>query len=211
MSNRITAITPQKKNPRRFNVFIENQYAFSLSAALAMTLHPEERLSEDRINALKNADETDLAFQKALYYLKFRPRSKAETIGHLEKKQFGRQAIAAALKKLENYGYIDDTAFAAFWVESRKRHRPRGLFALRYELREKGIDKGIIDKALFQYDEIEPAWRAVSARLPGWSKLTDFELKTKIYNFLKQKGFAFETCEQVFHLASENRMDKETQ
>ena len=204
-SSRITAISPQKKNPGRFSVFIENNYAFSLSASLSFTLHTGQCLSEEEIDALKKAGETELAVARGLFYLKFRPRSISETTGYLEKKQFTQPAIEAAIKKLKDYGYLDDAAFAQFWVESRKQHRPRGLFALRYELMQKGIDKRIIADALSQYDEFEQAWRAVSAKLSAWRKLTDFELKKKTYTFLKQKGFAFETCEDVFNKAIEER------
>jgi len=37
-------------------------------------------------------------------------------------------------------GLIDDMAFARFWRESRDMHRPQGRWALRQELRRKGIE-----------------------------------------------------------------------
>lgn len=202
MPNRVTAITPQKKNRQRFNVFINEAYAFSLPAKLAMTIAPGDILSAGRMDALKNDGEIDLAFDKALYYLKFRPRSTAEITRYLAGKDFGAKTIEAAVKRLEHYDYIDDAAFARFWVESREKNNPKGVFALQYELRQKGIDAQIIEKALAQYDERGPAWQAVSAKLSGWSKLPEFERKVKIYNFLKQRGFALETCEFVFAKAS---------
>ncbi len=203
MTNRITAITPQKKNSRRFNIFIDGEYAFSIAADLALPLSPGDPLSEGRIDELKKADETQRAFEKALFYLRFRPRSKTEIIRYLEKKEFDSRAIEETLKRLEHYQYIDDASFAAFWVESRKNHRPKGLFALRFELREKGIDEAIIERALMPYDEPDAAWRAVSTKLGGWRNLPRMELKVKIYNFLKRRGFSFETCEAVFTKAYE--------
>jgi regulatory protein len=143
-----------------------------------------------------------LAFSKSLHYLKFRPRSKAEIVRYLEKKGFDAQVVALAIKKLESYKYVDDAAFARLWVENRISHRPRGFFALRYELKEKGIDEGLIETTLSCYDELEPAWRAVSAKLGGWSNLPEFELKVRIYKFLRQRGFAFETCEKTYARAA---------
>lgn len=202
MPNRISAITPQKKRPSRYNIFIDGEFAFSLSACLAMTLHPGDRLSKAAIRELQKTDETEQAFEKALYYLKFRPRSRVEITGYLEKKQFGRKASEDAVKRLEHYNYIDDAAFARFWVESREIHRPRGVFALRWELRNKGIDEETIEKALSDYDEPGAAWRAVSPKLSAWSKLPEPERKAKMYNFLRQRGFAFETCRLVHARAS---------
>lgn len=201
MTNRITAISPQKKRTQRFNIYIENEYAFSLSASLAMTLHTESILSDQEIAELKTADEIEQSFSKALFYLTYRPRSTKEIIQYLTKKEFEPPIIEATLKRLQKYNYINDAEFARLWVEDRKRHRPRGLFALRHELKGKGIDEETIQKALLKYNELEPAWRAISARLQGWSSLPEFELKIKTYNFLKQRGFSYETCEETFNRA----------
>jgi regulatory protein len=170
--------------------------------------YEEQKLIPDDKNdcpeEIKKSDDVQLAFSKSLHYLKFRSRSKAEITRYLEKKGFDARIIASAINKLENYKYVDDTAFARLWVENRISHKPKGLFALRYELKEKGIDEGIIETALSCYDELEPAWRAVSAKLGSWSTLPDFELKVKIYNFLRQRGFAFETCEKIYARAAGN-------
>ncbi len=203
MSNRVTAITPQKKHRRRFNVYLDGEYAFSLAAKLAAAIRTEDVLSEQRIDALKTEDKIERAFDRALYYLKFRPRSTAEISRYLAGKNFGEKSIEAALQRLRHYDYIDDAAFADFWVESRKKRNPKGLFALRYELREKGIDKHLIENALSRYDELAPAWQAVSSKLAVWSKLPEFELKIKIFNFLKQRGFAIDTCDTIFARAAE--------
>ncbi len=208
MPRRITEVLPQKKKSRRFNVFIDGEYAFSLSSRLAAAIQAGGTLSEQQEGALKREDEIERAFDASLNYLKYRPRSRVETSRHLEGKGFEKAAIETALKRLEHYAYIDDFEFARFWVESRTRNRPRGLFALKYELREKGIEKHVIEKTLAGFDEHAPAWQAVAKKLSGWSTLPDHELKGKIYSFLKQRGFAFETCEDIWNRAREKIKDE---
>ncbi len=208
MPRRITEVSPQKKNSNRFNIFIDDEYAFSLSSRLATAIHVGGTLSEQQENAIKCEDEIERAFDASLHYLKYRPRSKVETSRRLEVKGFGKAAIETVLKRLEHYAYIDDFEFARFWVESRTRNRPRGLFALKYELREKGIEKHVIEKTLAGFDEHAPAWQAVAKKLSGWSTLPDHELKGKIYSFLKQRGFAFETCEDIWNRAREKKQDE---
>ena len=197
MARQITAITPQKRNRNRYNVYIDDEYAFSVSSKIAMTLHAGQPVDENRLESLKRADEREQAFERSLHYLSFRARSRKEIVCYLEKRGFGPEAARSAISRLEDYGYIDDEAFAALWIESRRKHRPRGSFALRHELAEKGVEKTIIDQALGGYDESGAARDAVSKKILQWSGLPEWERKAKIYNFLKQRGFSFETCREV--------------
>ena len=48
------------------------------------------------------------------------------------------------LERLERIGFVDDEAFARWWVEQRDRHAPRGRMALEAELRAKRIPPAII-------------------------------------------------------------------
>ena len=56
--------------------------------------------------------------------------------------------MTGAIARLTGLGILDDAAFAAQWVESRDRARPRGERALQAELRQKGIDSDTIARTL---------------------------------------------------------------
>jgi len=58
---------------------------------------------------------------------------------------------------------LDDVTFAAKWVESRDRARPRGERALRSELRNKGIDSETIARIIEARDAEEDADEGVAA------------------------------------------------
>ena len=197
MTRQITAITPGKKNRSRYNIYIDDEYAFSLSSKAAMTLHAGQPVDESRLENLKQEDEREQAFERCLHYLSVRARSRKEIFTYLGKRGFSPDAARSAVSRLEDYGYIDDESFAALWVESRRKHRPRGSFALRCELAEKGVEQKIIDQALAAYDETEAAHRAASKKAARWSGLPERERKAKIYNFLKQRGFSLETCREI--------------
>ncbi|MGM0452584.1 MAG: RecX family transcriptional regulator [Thermodesulfobacteriota bacterium] len=205
MAGRITAITPQKRNRRRASVFIDDHYAFSLFMTTAAALPIGKKLSDEEREALLLADQQEQAFDRALHYLKFRPRSRMEMIRYLKGKGFSDTAVDATIRRLESYQYIDDTAFARFWIESRQRHRPRGAFGLRFELREKGVADTVIEDLLADYDENAAAWRAVAPKLNRWANLSERAMKEKIYRFLRQRGFASTTCADVFQEADRQR------
>lgn len=204
MSGSITAIKPQKKNTQRYSIFIDSAYAFSVAEKIAGVLQIGEYLTDARIEELKAEDEPEYAFSRALGYLGHRPRSRKEIKEYLGKKGFSESATADVLNRLENYRYIDDEQFARIWIEDRSRHRPRGEFALRYELKQKGIEEAILNRALSGFEEKEPAWRAVFPRLKQWAGLDPLNLKKKIYDHLGRRGFSFQTCQDVFEMAAEH-------
>ncbi len=201
MNGCITAIAGQKRNRQRCSIFIDGEYAFSLSEKLAVCLHVGDPLTSEQKQQLLVEDEKQTAFERALHFLQYRPRSRWEILQYFEKKGFSQSAAADAMARLERYRYVDDKAFARMWIESRSRSRPRGEFGLRYELVQKGIAESVIDHVLDGYEETGPAWRAVKPRLGTWSKLDKNELKQKIYGYLKRRGFSWQTIQYVYEQA----------
>jgi len=84
----------------------------------------------------------------AARFLEARPRSVAEVRGRLTTAGYRAELVEAAITRLTELGYLDDEAFARTWIESRDRARPRGVHALRRELRLKGVDASMIESAL---------------------------------------------------------------
>lgn len=147
------------------------------------------------------AVDTEAACLRALYFLKFRPRSRFEIQRYLKGKQFSAGAINEAIHRLETAGYLNDPDFARLWVESRLRSKPRSASALRAELREKGISEEIILATVADMDEKQAAWTAVRAKLRRWGRLEKTDFKKKIYGCLIRRGFHHALCGEIFEQA----------
>ncbi|MBS3758890.1 MAG: RecX family transcriptional regulator [Desulfobacterales bacterium] len=203
MDHIITAVVLQKNRKDRVNVYINDKYTLSLPLWAAGDLKKGDFISQERIDELKYLNENDKAFQRAVSYLAVRPRSRKEIVQHLEKKEFSPEAIENTIQRLESYGYINDAEFARLWVENRLRHRPRGIFGLTFELKQKGIREDIIEDVLNGYDEHSAGWAALSPKLEKWRHLQEIECRRKIYNFLNRRGFSSSTirdiCETVMN------------
>ena len=113
------------------------------------------------------------------------------------------------MERLRGYGYVDDAAFAQFWVENRNRFRPRGQAALRYELRQKGVEGETIDEALTEQDEESAAWAAVEPKLDRWRGLEKAEFEQKVMGHLARRGFGFDVCRRVGRAAWERLQEEE--
>jgi regulatory protein len=206
MPSVITSITVQKKNKNRFSIFINDQYAFSLNYQQAGCLKKGDHLSESRIEDLKQADEKDTAYSRALFYLNFRSRSRMEIEKYLTGKNFSPEAVTSALSRLEGNGYINDLNFARLWIENRCRFKPKGSYALNGELKEKGIDEPIINSVLMDFDETESAWAAVLPRIDRMRNLEKIKFKKRLYDFLNRRGFDYRICKEICDQAWEQHI-----
>jgi regulatory protein len=193
----ITALQLQKRNKDRVNVFLDGEYAFAVSLNAAAALKKGQRLSRAEVEALKQDGEVDLAFQRAVRYLGMRPRSSAEIVTYLKRKEVDESVVEVVVHRLNERGYLDDEAFARFWVENRNRFRPRGAQALRHELRQKGVERETIDTALEEQDEEGAAWAAVEGKIGRWADLEKSEFEQKLMALLARRGFRYDVCRRT--------------
>jgi regulatory protein len=187
----ITALERQKRNKERVNVYLDGEYRFSLNLLDAAQLHKGQHLTDDEIARLCAEDAVIKAADSAVRFLAHRPRSVHEVRRNLQTKKFDDAVIDAAIDRLNALGYLDDEAFARYWVENRTLFNPLGPAALRYELRQKGVPEAIIQSALVDTDPAAAAYQAAESqvrRLRGSDVRT---FRNKISSFLQRRGFSY--------------------
>lgn len=197
----ITALKAQKRNPQRVSIYLDGEYAFGLTRITAAWLKVGQVLSPQKIAELKVQDTREVAYQRALRLLSFRPRSSAEVRQRLTRLGFDEQVIDCVLGRLLRSGLVDDNRFAKDWAENRNEFRPRSRRALEYELRQRGLDRAAIDQALEGLDEDALAVQAARkyARKLNHLPLADF--RRKLYGFLARRGFGYETAKPAVEQA----------
>jgi regulatory protein len=190
----ITAIEPQvRARSERVNIRIDGQYAFSLAAEQTVGLRVGDRLEARDVAELLERDSGERAYHRALHFLAARPRSAFEIRRRLAAAGAGAESISHVIDRLQRLGLIDDAQFAAYWVEQRQTHRPRGPRALRSELRAKGVSAEAIGPAIQSAadDQGEAACRAGlrEARRQGARGEREFALA--LGKFLSRRGFDY--------------------
>jgi regulatory protein len=189
----ITLLERQKNNPERVNVYLDGEFAFGLNEMDAVTLRKGQQLTESEIDELRQKDAVVKAVDYAANLLSYRPRSTKEIRERLLKHSFNDVVADAAIEKLLGLGYLDDRAFARFWIEDRNRFKPLGRRALSFELRNKGIEQAIIQELLEEIvDESDGAYEAALKRVRQMRGTTKREFKQKIGAFLQRRGFGYE-------------------
>jgi len=194
---KITALTRQKRNSERVNVYLDDEFAFGLAALTAVHLRVGQTLSEPEIEALKEADTVEKAKEAAIRLIEYRPRSSGEIRRKLRQKAYSDTVIEHVIERLTDVQLLDDAAFARYWVEQRETFKPRSQMALRQELRQKGVQRDVIDKAVSEVDELAAAQKAAEKQARRYMKLPEDAFKKKLGGFLRRRGFNYDIIRQV--------------
>jgi regulatory protein len=194
---KITALTRQKRNPDRINVYLDGVFAFGVAAITAVSLRIGQTLTQSQIDTLQETDLEEKAKNVAIRFIEYRPRSISETRQHLQKKEYPEDVIERVLDRLAAVELLNDAAFARYWVEQRETFKPRSRMALQQELRQKGIDRSAIEAAIADIDELAAATQAAEAKARLWHTLPEQEFNKKLGGFLQRRGFRYEIVREV--------------
>ena len=144
---------------------------------------------------------------KALFFLQFRARTVKEMRAYLEKKtetlMFNKEHVKEVINYLKERNYLDDEEFAKFFIESRAKTKPKGIYVIRRELEQKGVEGNTIEKLLLEInlDEKSLAQRALQKKMSSWTGLDKKKKKQQAYAYLSRKGFSYDiikkACEEM--------------
>lgn len=147
-----------------------------------------------------------LILDKALRLLSFRPRTKKEIRGKLSqmaiKRGIHNDVIDKVLQDLIENKLIDDREFVRWWMTQRDTFRPKGKRLIKIELRNKGVEKEIIDEIVVQKEnsrshEFEMAFSVAQKKLKLYQHLPLLKLKEKLSSHLARRGFDWDTIYAV--------------
>src|SRR5579884_1029834 len=198
VSGVITDLAPQQRSRDRFNVFLDGAYAFSLAAELAATLTVGRPLSTAEALALQERDQYHCAFEHALLFLAYRPRSEREVRDRLARHGYPAGTTDQVLVRLRELKLLDDEAFAQYWIEQRQAHAPRGALLLRQELLRKGTDREAVATALDEAElGEEAAYRAGEKKARQLRGCDEREFQRRLGAYLARRGFPWEIVTPV--------------
>ena len=139
----------------------------------------------------------DRYYNLSLRFLSYRPRSEKEMLDYLEKKKLDEKTIAQIIARLGEYKYIDDTEFAKFWIEQRIKFKHKPIRVIEFELKQKGINKDLIDDVLSKLEDskkldLESAKKLAVKKLDFYRDLDVKKRREKVMSYLLRKGFNYD-------------------
>ena len=210
----ITKITRQKNNQERYNIYLDEEYAFAVDEGILIKfgLMKGKTLEQFDIDEITYEDEIAKAFNKALHFLSFQMRSEYEVKKKLHDAGHGEAVVLEAVRKLESLGFLNDQTYSKALLETKKRTLKKGPRAIRQDLKKKGIDKALQDEVLETFTEeeqLEIAMQLAEKEVRAGSRRTPLQLKQKIQDVLMRKGYSFGIVNDVLERIDLERQDDE--
>ena len=191
---KITAMTFQKRTQDRVNLFIDGKFAMGIPSIEAARFKVGQTLDAADIEQLAHLDAESLAYDRAVKFLSYRPRSVTEVRRYLRGKKIDEQVGEDIITRLIDLQYLDDSEFARWWIENRTEFSPRGAYAIRQELRVKGVPDGIIAEAIECHlpDAKDSLENLARRRAPRLSNEDQYTFRRKLSAFLLRRGYSYE-------------------
>ena len=209
---KITQVEQQKKNPRRFNIYLDGQFAFGVDEDLVVNhrLLVGKEISLDDLPKLLFEGEVGFLMSRMYGLFSRRQRTEKEVRDYLRNLSFKRKlkeqeeiseiVIENLIEKLKQKGLVNDPQFAQAWMESRRKSKKKGVNAIKTELYQKGINRDIITETLEDTsteDEEKLAKEALDKKLKAWKNLSEVEFKKKALEFLVRRGFEYSVAKDT--------------
>jgi regulatory protein len=190
----ITMVERQKGNKHRYNIFVNEAYAFSVheDVMIKYRLLKGEVVDQAGLEVILEDDERHQTYVEAIKYVGRRPRSRKEVRQHLKEKGYDPERIDEIVERLQKERYLDDEAFAKLWTENRIISQKKGRRWVEMELSQKGVDNSDIATAFQGIDPEEEFAGAWDIGRKKW-KITGGEpldRKRKVMAFLLRRGYS---------------------
>ena len=199
----ITAIQQQKKNKKRWNVYIDGEFSCGVAedTVLKFGLRTKDDLDRKTLDKIKEFDEFVYAKKIAYDFLSYRNRSVYEITRKLKSKDISFDSIQKIIKHIKELGLLDDEQFAKQLISDKIKRKPVGKKILVQKLFQKGVDKDVRTKVLEQEytPENERAFALENFRklFPKIKEQDKNTQRRKTYELLARRGFDYDVISEI--------------
>ncbi|MBS6006611.1 MAG: recombination regulator RecX [Clostridium baratii] len=200
--SKITKIETGKRNKERVNVYIDDEYAFSINMELVYKfgLKVNEEVNKEKLIEISKSENLSKCKESALRTIERSYKTEKEIRDKLLAKEFDIETVDSTINFLIEYGFIDDSKFVSMYIKDRI--RTQGRNKIRYSLISKGVNKLLIEDAfstLDRDDEMERAIILCEKKYLNISKREDdnFKIKNKLTRYLLGRGYDYDIAKEV--------------
>ena len=200
--NIITKIEVGKRNKERVNIYIDEEYAFSISAELIYkeNIKVKDKIDVDSLKKLADEDNYIKCKYTALKTIERTYKSEKELAQKLALKGYDDHIINHTINFMKEYNLLNDNNYATMYVKDKSRNI--GKKKIKYSLLQKGIDEEIIESELekINNDEVKAiVYEMALKKYKVFSKRENdnYKLTQKLYRFLMGKGYDYDLIKDV--------------
>lgn len=196
----ISKITPQKRKGR-YNVFIDNNFAFGVDeeVLLKFNLSKGIHVSEELQKKIESEESYYKVYQRTLNYLTYSLRSEKDIRDYL-KKHDAEQYSERMVEHFKELGLLDDLNYAESYVRTMANVNRKGPRNVEQGLKRKGISDENILTAMEEYSYEQKLENAEVLAEKRWRRAKNdsrIEGIQKVKQYLVNKGYSFEIADDV--------------
>ncbi|MGG7077761.1 recombination regulator RecX [Clostridium sardiniense] len=199
--SKITKIEAGKRNKERANIYIDDEYAFSVNMEIVYKfgLKEKEEVDKERLLEISISENLSKCKETALRTVERSYKTEREIRDKLLLKEFDDETIDKTVEFLKEYGFIDDSKFVRMFVKDRIKNQ--GKNKIKYALLQKGVNKYLIDEVFEELDRDDEVKRAIELCEKKYLSIIkresdDFKIKNKITRYLLGRGYDYDIAKE---------------
>ena len=199
---KITKIEIQKRNKERVNLFLDDEYAFSLSTELVYkeALKVNEEVDSKKLEILAEKESFIRCKDSALRAIEKSYKTEKEVRDKLQLKGYPDNAINKSIEFLKEYNFVNDINYTKAFIKDKL--NSLGSQKIKYTLIQKGISKEILEDELSDINKENEKNVALDLAKKKIiiikKKETDnYKISGKLYRYLLSKGYEYEVVSEV--------------
>ncbi|WP_238918969.1 recombination regulator RecX [Clostridium sp. YIM B02555] len=198
----ITKIEVQKRNKERVNLFLDGEYALSISAELVYKEHlkAKDNIDYDKLKLLAEKEGFAKCKESALRIVERNYKTEKQVREKLKLRGYEENAIDYSIEFLKEYNFINDNYYASAFINDKS--NSMGSQKIKYNLIQKGVSKEIIEEALANVNkenERDIALEIAKKKLVVIKKKENdnYKISGKLYRYLISKGYEMDIVSDV--------------
>ena len=198
----ITKIEIQKRNKERVNLFLDGEYAFSISTELVYKegLKTKDEIDSDKLKIIADHESQIRCKNSALRIIEKSWKTEKEVRDKLILKGYEDNSINKSIEFLKEYNFINDSNYTKAFI--RDKLKSQGSQKIKYTLIQKGISKETIDEELSNLNkesEKSTAFNMAKKKFDIIKKKENdnYKISGKLYRYLISKGYEYDVTSEV--------------
>ena len=198
----ITKIERQKRNKERVNIYLDDEYAFSISAELVYkeNLKVKDVVDTEKLKSVADKESYVRCKNSALKIIERSYKTEKEVVEKLQMKGYEEKHIESAVQFLKEYKFLNDDYYAEAFIKDKL--TSKGSMRIKQDLMKKGIPREVIEEKLEGIDKDDERETAKvlaekKLRVIRKSENDTYKISGKLYRFLISKGYTYDVVKEV--------------
>lgn len=207
--NIITKIEEGKRNKDRVNIYIDNDYAFSVSKEILYkeSLKVNDNVNIEDLREIVKKDNYIKCKNSALRIVERSYKSERELKDKLLLKGYDKDSIEKTMAFLKEYNFLSDNNYTKMYVKDKS--KVQGKNKIKFELYRKGISEEIIQEELSSIDEEDEKEVAYNLALKKYNVISKresdkYKLSQKLYRYILSKGYSYDIASYAIKKVLDN-------